>query len=116
MNISSYSLKLTGKAEIPKALSIDSNYQLTLQGTIISSSDHSNQDGTASRVYVFKPVLISLIDERGETIKVKDMRKMSQKLRGLLFREWQESGEKIDADEFYEREMGSIISERMNKN
>jgi len=78
MIINSHSIKLTGKAELSEPLEIDKNYKVILQGSIISSADHSNQNGTADRTYILKPVLVELIDEIGVTIKVKDMRKMSQ--------------------------------------
>jgi len=116
MIINSHSIKLTGKAELSEPLEIDKNYKVILQGSIISSADHSNQNGTADRTYILKPVLVELIDEIGVTIKVKDMRKMSQKLRGTLRKEWQESGENIDEEKYYEREMNGIIRERFDRN
>lgn len=116
MEIKNHSLKLTGKADLPNELGIDQNYTVTLTGTIVSSSDHSNQDGTVDRTYVFKPVLVELIDEKGQSIKAKDTRKMSQLLRGILRREWQDCGEDIGEEEYYEREMKGIMAERMNRN
>jgi len=116
MKISSNSIKLTGKAELSEPLEIDKNYKVTLQGSITSSADHSNQDGTASRTFIFKPILVEVIDETGETIKAKDTRRMSQKLRAILYREWQDSGEDIDEEKYYEREMKGIMSERLNQN
>ncbi len=116
MNISSYSIKLTGKAELSESIEIDKNYKVTLDGTITGSSDHSNQDGSCNRVFVFKPVLVEVIDETGKTLKAKDTRKMSQKLRGILRREWEECGEDVDEEDYYEREMRGIMLERLNRN
>lgn len=115
MEINSFSIKLTGKAELSEPLEIDSNYKVTVSGSVISSSDISNQDGSCARVFVFKPVLVEVLTEAGKTLKAKDVRKQSQKLRGVLFRKWESSGENIEFENFYEREMGRIIKNEIEE-
>lgn len=46
-------------------------------------------------------------------IKAKDARKKSQLLRGVLWREWQNSKENCEAEVYYEREMNKIIQSRI---
>lgn len=90
MQINEHILKLTGKVSLPKELLNGNNYTLSVTGSVTSRTEEDNQDGTVNWVYKFEPVLVEILTEKGETIKAKDRRKLSQKLRGRLFLEWQE--------------------------
>lgn len=78
-------LKLTGKVAIPEPLSLDTNYSVALQGTITGQDVRSNENGTQDSIWRFEPVKCEILTPQGKTIKAKDPRKLSQKLRGVMF-------------------------------
>lgn len=102
--INSYYLKLSGKAELPKELEIGNNYSLALHGTITSTTDHDNHDGTIDRSFKFEPVKCEVLNELGEVIKAKDTRGEGQKTRAWMYKHWQEGdyGD-MDFDTFYHK-------------
>ena len=106
----SHILKLTGKAELPKSLEISNNFKITISGSITAITESDNDDGSRTFYYKFEPVVIEVIDEKGERIRTKDTRKKSQLLRSCIWRRWQDSGEDIDQDKFYDNFMDKIIS------
>lgn len=105
----SYALKFSGKAELSEPLKLGKNYRIDTEGQVIKTEKHDNQDGTNTEIATFKPILIKFSVETGETIKVKDVRSQSQKLRGVLWKEWNDNQENIDADTYYAKRMGEII-------
>lgn len=102
-------LKLTGKVSIPEPVEIGHNYKVLIQGSITSESKEDNNDGTFNMTFKFAPVLVELVTSKGQTIKAKDKRKLSQRLRGRLFMIWQESHTDQDFDQFYETSMSKLI-------
>ncbi len=110
----SHYLKLSGKAELPKAIEISSNFRVLMEGSIISEEIIDNDDGTKSHAYRFKPVLVEGITKTGERIKTKDTRSRSQQFRMVLMKEWREANEPIDFETYYDREMVKIINGRIN--
>jgi hypothetical protein len=109
MEISNYVLKLTGKSELPQPIDLGNNYNIALSGSVRTSTDSDNDDGTLSRIYTFKPVKIELLTETGETIKLKDTRSNSQLLRSLIYKRWVNAASKITFDEFYDKVIGSAM-------
>lgn len=101
----SYVLKLSGKAESPKPLKIGHNIHVAFEGSIISETRTDNEDGSYTTLYAFKPVRISVLDEKGEMIKMKDTRSNSQLIRSMLWKEWANSSSQLDMDfdTFYDR-------------
>lgn len=102
MKISNHVLKLQGKAESPKELEIGFNYHVALEGSIPSFAESDNEDGTHTRIYTFKPVKIDLLDQKGETIKMKDTRSNSQLIRALVYKKWVNAASAISFDECYD--------------
>lgn len=84
-----YVIKLTGKAELPEPISIGSNYDVALSGAITSETISDNDDGSKTHVFTFKPVKVEVLNEKGKTIKARDPRSYSQKLRAYLYRSWE---------------------------
>jgi hypothetical protein len=84
----SYSLKITWKVELWQELKIDTNYNLAVQGSIVNESHSPNHDWTLSKTYSLKPVHVLISDELWDTIKAKDPRSNSVKLRSLLKYKW----------------------------
>lgn len=107
----SFAIKLSGKAEITEAIPIGHNYKVSLEGSVISETTSDNDDGTKSHTYLFKPILVELLTEKGERLRAKDTRSRSQQLRSLFFRKWREANEPIEFDAYYEREMLRVIEE-----
>ena len=102
-------LKLQGKVNIPDPLTIGENYKITIQGSITGDSRNDNFDGTVDTTFKFEPVLVEILTPQGVSIKAKDKRKLSQKLRGRLFLLWKDSKEQMDFEDYYEVQMTKII-------
>ena len=81
-------LKLTWKVNIPEWLKNDNNYSIALQWSITNCNISSNQDWTFTNTYSFRPIHCLIHDELGETIKAKDIRSNSERLRAYLFRKY----------------------------
>ena len=84
----SYSLKITWKVELWQELKIDTNYTLAVQGSIVNESHSPNHDGTLSKTYSLRPIHCLIHNELGDTIKARDIRKNSEKLRSKLKFDW----------------------------
>lgn len=84
----SYALKFTWKVELWHILGIDKNYRLAIEWSVVNESISPNHDWTLSKTYSFKPVHVLIHDELWDTIKAKDPRSESQKLRALLKYKW----------------------------
>jgi hypothetical protein len=105
-----YVLKLTGKAELPSPLKIGHNIKTTLQGSIVSETISDNEDGTNTHYFSFRPIIVEVLNETGERIKAKDVRRLSQQLRSLLWKRWQESNEPTEFEDYYNKRMLEIMS------
>ena len=103
-------LKISGKVNIPQRLEIGHNYHVILNGSITKEERADNNDGSFLVTWKFEPVQVEVLTPKGETIKAKDRRTMSKKLRGKIWLIWQESRDSMDFLEFYERKMSEIIS------
>lgn len=84
----SYAIKFTWKVELWQAVEIDKNYRLALEGSIVNESISPNYDWTLSKTYSFRPIHVLIHDELWDTIKAKDPRKNSEKLRSKLKFDW----------------------------
>lgn len=104
-----YALKLSGKAELPEAITIGHNFRIICEGSIVSETIEDNDDGTKTHYYKFKPVIVETIDEKGTRLHAKDTRSRSQQLRSLLWKIWRETNEPIEFEQFYEDRMLEII-------
>lgn len=109
MNVNENILQLTGKASIPEPLEVGSNYKLICDGSVITSTESDNHDGTINKIFKFKPVTIEIQTKLGKTIKAKDTRKLSQLLRGFLRKKWINSASKIEEEEMYEKFMYGVM-------
>ena len=99
MEINEKILQLTGKATIPEALEVGSNYKIQIDGSVITETLSDNHDGTFNKIYKFKPVVVLITDETGKTIKSKDTRSMSQLLRGLIRKKWINAASKMTEED-----------------
>lgn len=104
-------LRLSGKAELPSELKIGFNYLVHLQGTITALTESDNNDGSHTFYYKFQPILVELITETGETLKLKDARSLSQRLRACFWKDWQDENVNCEFEDFYARLMQELIKE-----
>jgi hypothetical protein len=105
-------LRLTGKCTLPKSLEIGNRYKISIEGAITSITHEDNEDGTLLRYHKFVPVLVSIIKPTGETIRAKDTRRASQKLRGWIYKIWEnEKEESRDFETAYNQTMNFILQD-----
>ena len=86
--MNSHSLKVTGKVELSQNLKIDTNYRVAIEGSIVNESTSPNHDWTYSKTYSLRPINVLIHDTLWDTIKSKDPRKNSEKLRSKLKYDW----------------------------
>lgn len=104
-----YAIKLSGKAELPEAITIGYNFHIVCDGSIVSETIEDNDDGTKTHYYKFKPTIVETIDEMGTRLKARDIRSRSQQLRALLWKIWRETNEPVEFNEFYDKRMLDIM-------
>ena len=113
--IKEYVLKLTGKACLPEPLELGEAYTIELDGQITSQTDSDEQDGTFLRYYKFEPILAKIKDKKGKTIKTKDSRSMSTKLRKIIYFLWESNeSDPRDSETAYEEVMNRMMNQADN--
>lgn len=100
--INSHILKLLGRSELPSEIDTGHNYSVNLQGSVNKVELHDNEDGTWNKIYTFKPIIVELITPKGESLKLKDPRHNSQKMRNYLFKIYSDEGYVEDFDRVYD--------------
>lgn len=75
-------LKLSGKVNLLEPLEMGKNYSVLISGDITTITDTDRMDGTLDRTYKFEPLTAELKSDNGQVIGTKDLKKISQKLRG----------------------------------
>lgn len=111
MITNSHILKLTGKSELPEALEIGNNYNVSLSGSITAIAEHDNNDGTADKIYTFKPIKLEVLTPKGKTLVLKDTRSNSQLLRGMLHVKWKNAASNVDFEEAYSKFSFGVMSD-----
>lgn len=106
--ISNFTLKVSGKAELPEAIEIGSNYHVSMEGSVTNFTESDNDDGTHSRTYTFKPVKLDLLDPMGKTLKLKDARSKSQILRARFWAIWKEHNIEMSFEAWYDKLMDNL--------
>lgn len=105
-----YYVKIQGKANIPKPLAIGHNYRLVADCSITSETKTDNDDGTFNVTFKVEPITIEIQRDNGETIKAKDPRKNSVKIRNSSRKVANDYA--LDEDKFYNfataRSIGSM--------
>lgn len=100
--IQEQAIRLTGKAYLPDELEIGNNYQVITKGSITSMTETDLQDGKHLKTYKFEPVLIEIVDDLGKSIKAKDVRKTSQRMRSRSWLYWKENNISRSDDDFWD--------------
>ncbi len=109
-----HAIKLTGKAFIPEALLIGERYHVAIDGTITERNESDNHNGTHLLTYKFEPVMVAVIDDKGKSIRGKDVRRKSQQLRAAIYREWESSGDNTEFEDYYNMRIDGYIKDIIN--
>lgn len=109
MNQDNYYIKISGKAELPKAIEIGHNYDVALSGSIVSETISDNDDGSKTHAFTFKPIKVEVLTDKGEMIKAKDTRGFSQLFRSRVWSIWSKSNSTMTYDEYYDKLYQNMI-------
>lgn len=101
-------IKISGKVNVPKKISIGHNYKLTMDCSVTQEQKEDNNDGTFNIISKAEPITCTIEKENGEIIKGKDTRKESQKLRSKLYMVWQSNNNPLPFDDFYQKTLMNI--------
>jgi hypothetical protein len=83
--MNSHIIKFGSKGfEIPESLEIGNDYLIAVKGSLTGISKDDNHDGSFTFTNKMELTEVELTDKTGKTIKSKDTRKQSQKLRGQI--------------------------------
>jgi len=104
-----YFINLKGKANIPETLEIGHNYEVKAQGSVTQKKEDDNFDGGNNVSFKFEPVTIEIINHLGKSIKAKDPRKNSQKIRTYLFKLYSDEGYVEAFDDVYDAATQEIL-------
>ena len=107
-SINSYILRITGGAELPGELDTKNTIHLSAEVDIYEVSKKDNFDGTFDIIYKAKPSGIVETVQGDIKMRGKDKKRMSQKLRAIMYIQARDAGE--DTNAYYEKWMGKLIS------
>lgn len=111
MDKDTYLIRISGKAELPEAINIGSNYHLSLEGSITSKTTTDEENGSFVHTFLFRPIKMELLDPLGKTLKLKDTRTLSQQFRAIMWRNWKERDESESFEEVvYPRLMRNMLN------
>ena len=82
--MNSHILKISKNAELPESLEIGHDYQIVVKGTCTGISKDDSEDGYFAFTNKLALTEVELIDKTGKTLKSKDTRRQSQKLRSQI--------------------------------
>lgn len=108
--MSSHDLKITGLAHIDEELSTGRDYTIAVNGEIDKIIDETNSEGIKKKIFCFKPNIIEIVKDTGETIKGTYGNSASKKLRGAVYFYQQENYPEAPEEEFYQRFMKRLIA------
>jgi hypothetical protein len=104
-----YYVKITGKANIPTPLAIGHNYKLIADCSITSETRTDSENGDYDITFKVEPITVEIGKDNGETVKAKDPRKNSTKIRNLLYFKWKEINEAVEFDDYYTRFTNTVL-------
>lgn len=104
-----YFIRLTGKVNIPKKVSIGHNFKLELQGSVTDERRSDLENGDFEVTSTFRPITCEIKTDLGETIKGKDTRSRSQQIRSYLYRIWESNNDPRGHEEAYDQTMKYIL-------
>lgn len=109
--MNSHTLRISNSAEIPEPLEMDRTYKISLEGDCKDIKKSSNDDGSFTYTYNVKLLTAEIEDDLGQTLKIVDKKKQSQKLRQQIEFTRLESGSLMDKEQYYNTVMTVIRHE-----
>lgn len=103
MSNETYFIKIVGKVNVPSKIDIGHNYKVMMDCSVTQEQKEDNEDGTFNVVSKVVPITAEITKDNGATIKAKDPRKNSTKIRNLLHWKWQHSNITEDFESYYTR-------------
>lgn len=104
-----YILRLSGKAELPQDIEIGHNWHISMEGSITSKTITDNENGSHSVTYLFKPIKVELLDDKGKMLKLKDTRTRTQLLRGRMYGIWSKLQTNLSFEDYWDSLMVKVI-------
>lgn len=98
--INSHVIKISGGAELAEGLEFGKDYKLSLDGSVTSTRDKDNHDGTIDRTYTVK-LLNAIVKDEKKSIVVKDKHGQSQLTRGAIYHLHTDTGSTMNEEDFY---------------
>lgn len=98
-----YYIKIQGKVNVPKKIDIGHNYRVVMDCSVTQEQKEDNEDGTFNIISKVVPITAEISKDNGETIKAKDPRKNSTKIRNLLHWKWSHANSTEDFESYYTR-------------
>lgn len=108
--IRDYIIKFTGKISILEPIELGHNYQIKVDSTVTQETNVDNNDGTVDKLYKVEPIIGEVIKDNGETLKIKDNRRNSEKIRKVCYAVWSSRSTDIDSDEMYNKVTNWVLS------
>ena len=103
-------LRITGEASLPKPLELDKDYSVKLEVSVVSTAQRSKQDGSFDNIVKAKILTGEVLNEIGESMKIRDRNSNSKKLRNLIYKDWLEAGTDVDEELFYDIYMCKLLA------
>lgn len=110
-NQSTYFIKLQGKANIPVPLNIGHNFKVVADCSITQEQKDDNEAGGFDVTYKAVPLTVEISVDNGPTIKAKDPRRNSVKVRNFLWKTYFNEGGVEDFDRVYDEATYVILSQ-----
>lgn len=105
-----YFLKVQGKANIAVPLAIGHNFTVEAACSITQEQKDDNEAGGFDITYKAVPQTIEIRKDNGPTIKAKDPRRNSAKIRNMLWKQHFNEGGIEDFDRVYDEATWVILS------
>lgn len=106
-----YFIKLMGKANIPTPLGIGHNYKVVADCSITQEQKDDAENGGLDITYKAVPLTVEITQDNGETVKAKDPRRNSVKIRNMLWKEYfNDTGGAEDFSKVYDEATWVILS------
>lgn len=110
MDKNTYFIRINGKANIPTPLEIGHNYKLISDCSVTQIQEDDDEKGGRDVTFKAVPVTVEIGVDNGPTVKAKDPRRNSAKIRNMLWKQHFNEGGVEDFDRVYDEATWVILS------